>query len=272
MICIKCGKEVNETDKFCENCGHDLAKKSFIEFMKYKKYIISIFIVIVVLLVGFLGYQYYDSHKKLINPYRKYFAQIGVQYTQKDNNIVITDFINDSPADKSSLQKNDIILKVNNKTVNGLTLDEISNLIQGQVGKKVKLQVKRGDKIHNISIIRDNIGEYFEYRKGVYLNTKYLKYENGKYDYWTRTVPSQGKVDLTMHIVMDIKNQKFGYLKMDVYNSKGEFIENIINSDEKIKMYDIEPNTPIYTDYKFIKRIDDNSSNREKEQFKGFLE
>ena len=71
---------------------------------------------------------------------------------------------------------------------------------------------------------------------------------------------------------MDIKNQQFGYLKMDVYNSKGEFIENLINSDEKIKMYDIEPNTQIYNEYKFIKRIDNNSSDKEKAQFKGFLE
>ena len=59
------------------------------------------------------------------------------------------------------------------------------------VGENVKLQVKRGDKTHNISITRDNIGEYFEYIKGVY-----LKYENGKYDYWTRTVPSQGESGL----------------------------------------------------------------------------
>ena len=165
-----------------------------------------------------------------------------------------------------------MIIKVNNKKIKGLELDEISNLIQGQVGIKLKLQVKRNNKKYNISIIRDDIDEYFEYRKGVYINTKYLKYENGKYDYWISTVPSQGKVDLKIHILIDVKNQQFGYLKMDVYNSKGEFIDNVINSDEKLKMYNIEPNTQIYTDYKFIKRIDANSTEREKAQFKGFLE
>ena len=73
-----------------------------------------------------------------------------------------------------------------------------------------------------------------------------------------------------MQWISKIKN--LDIKKRDVYNSNGEFIENIINSDEKIKIYDIEPNMPIYTDYKFIKRIDDSSSNREKEKFKGFLD
>lgn len=282
MICIKCGKEVNDTDKFCENCGHDLTKKTFIElFIKYKKHVVLVFIVITVLLAGFLGYQYYDSHKKLVNPFKKYFARVGVQFTKKDNGIIITDFVKDSPADKSDLEKNDIILKVNHKNLNGLNTDEISKLIQGQANKKVILQVKRKDKIHNITVVRENIGDYyynFETGKNIY--TKYLKYDNGKYSFWVVELPKE-KINFGVKNctyvkyleIVDLKNQKIGLLETIYYDKN----DNVIKTDDytkngELKLDSIFPNSIGYLDYKMIKRIDDNSSEKEKEQFKGFLE
>jgi len=279
MICKKCGKEVSETDKFCENCGNNLTKKTLVEIIKeYKKQIFVLLIVITVVLAGYFGYQYYNSHKKLVNPYSKYFARIGVQYTKKDNNVIITDFIKDSPAYKSSLQKNDIIIKVNNKQVQGLTLEEISNLIQGCAGKKVKLQIKRKDKIYNILITREYTGDYYYvYEINDYIYTKYLKYDNGKYSFWVMQFPDN-KTDYeigdwkyaNLLIMIDVQNQKMGLLEANYYDKNDNIIKTY--KAEEIKLDDFHPNTAAYSYYKIIKYIDNKSTKREKEQFKGFLE
>lgn len=282
MICNKCGKEINENDKFCENCGNDLTRKTLVENIKeYKKQLSAIFITIVIILVGLFGYQYYDSHKKLVNPFKKHFARVGVQFIKKDNEVIITDFVKDSPADKSGLEKNDIILKVNNKNLKGLNTDEISKLIQGQANKKVTLQVKRNNKIHNISIVRENIGDYYyNFEVGQNIYTKYLKYDDGKYSFWVIQLPEERTNYVVKNWtyakvleIVDVKNQKIGISEAIYYDKNDNIIktENYTQKGET-KLDNFIPNSIGYLQYKMIKRIDDNSSDREKEQFKGFLE
>lgn len=63
----------------------------------------------------------------------------GPQY----NTYRISGVIRDSPADKSGLKKNDIILGVNGQSVEGLKLGELLQLIENG-GRKVTFGVKRG--------------------------------------------------------------------------------------------------------------------------------
>lgn len=283
MICRKCGKEVNETDKFCEHCGNNLTRKTFAEILKqYKRRILVIFIVFVAILVGLLSYQYYDSHKKFVNPYYKNLAKIGAYLNQDNGKVIITDFVKDSTSDKSDLQKGDIIVKIDGKKIDNLSLSQVITLLQGQVGSKVKIQVLRNNKKIIVPVQRGNIEEYYDYYySGQSVYTKYLKYDNGRYYFWLMQLPDDSTnfgvkncAYARAMLIIDIKNQKIGYQQVDYYDSKHNIIksENYADKSGKVELEDIKPNSKGYSLYEMIKRIDDNSSDREKEQFKGFLE
>lgn len=229
-----------------------------------------------------MGYYYYNSHKKLVNPYYKNLAKIGVFIKQEDGKTVIINFAKDSTSDKSDLKKGDIILKVDNKKVNNLSISQIVTLLQGQVGSKVKIEVLRKDKKLVILVPRGNIEEYYDYNYvGESIYTKYLKYNNGKYYFWLMQLPDDSTNFGIKNceyarglLIIDIKNQKIGYQQVDYYDNKHNIIksENYADKSGNIELVDIIPNSKGYYLYEMIKRIDDNSTDREREHFKGFLE
>ena len=84
---------------------------------------------------------------------------IGIYYGKTtDNKMVIVSPIKDSPAAKAGLLPGDEILKVDDYEVTSeSTLTDLSNIIKGEVGKSVKLKIKRGDQILEFDVPRENI-------------------------------------------------------------------------------------------------------------------
>jgi len=276
MICKKCGKEVNDTDKFCEFCGNNLTKKSISELIKeHQKLCIGLLITFVLLIIGGLYLAYYNTHPQFINPYQKNLAKIGAYIKQENNKFIITDFIKDSPSDKSDLRKGDLILKINNKNIDKLSLNKICALLQGQAGTEVKIQVLRDGKKVIVTVPRENVGEYYDYfYNGKSIYTKYLKYEKGKYYFWMKADGRNSNFGIKNYgygkvlSVIDLKKQEIGYIQMDLYDKNN----NLVQSFKEPVVETIRPDTFGYSLYEMIKRIDDNSTDKEKEQFKGFLE
>lgn len=276
MICKKCGKEVNDTDKYCENCGSDLTKKSMKELLsEHKKLLFGLFITIILIIVGGSCLLYHNSHPQFVNPYQKNLAKIGAALRQDNGKTIITGFIKDSTADKSDLQKGDVILKVNNKNIKKLSLYRIITLLQGQSGTKVKIQVLRNGKKITVFVPRENVGEYYDYfynGKSVY--TKYLKYEKGKYYFWMKAIGGDSNFGIKNYgygkvlSIVDLKKQEVGYIQMDLYDKN----DKLVQSYKEPFIEAIRPDTFGYSLYEMIKRIDDNSTDKEKEQFNGFLE
>ena len=276
MICKKCGKKVNDTDQFCENCGSNLTKKSVKELLsEHKKRLFGLVTIITLIIVGGLCLLYHNSHPQFINPYQKNLAKIGAALSQENGNTVIAGFIKDSTADKSDLQKGDIILKVNNKSIKKLSLNKIVTLLQGQSGTKVKIQVLRNGKKTTVSVPRENVGEYYDYfYNGKNIYTKYLKYDKGKYYFWMKVEGGDSNFGIKNYgygkvlSIVDLKKQELGYIQMDLYDKN----DKLVQSYKEPFIETIRPDTFGYSLYEMIKRIDDNSTDKEKEQFKGFLE
>ena len=70
------------------------------------------------------------------------FVGIGVQYTGNGLNLV-TRVYKDSPAEKGGLQPGDIFFEVDGLSVDGLTSDEIKEMIQGEPATNVDITVLR---------------------------------------------------------------------------------------------------------------------------------
>ncbi|WP_411678948.1 S41 family peptidase [Clostridium thailandense] len=74
------------------------------------------------------------------------YSGVGLQIQAKDDNIVIADMFEDSPAKKAGILPKDIIEKVDGKDVSGKELDKAATLMKGQEGTEVTLTLYRENK------------------------------------------------------------------------------------------------------------------------------
>jgi carboxyl-terminal processing protease len=93
-------------------------------------------------------YSYYLSptdYKLTQGNFQSSFGGIGATISMnKDKQPIVVDTIENSPAAKAGIQSNDIILGVNDKTTEGLTVEQVVSLVRGPVGTSVKLTLLRG--------------------------------------------------------------------------------------------------------------------------------
>ncbi|WP_019243055.1 MULTISPECIES: S41 family peptidase [Bacillus] len=87
------------------------------------------------------------------------FEGIGTEIGVEDDKIIIVSPYKNSPAEEAGLKAKDEILSVNDESVQGLNVQDVSVKIRGKKGSKVKLEIKRPGvtKILTFEIIRDTI-------------------------------------------------------------------------------------------------------------------
>lgn len=129
-----------------------------------------------------------------------YFVGIGVtiMYSDGYNQIIKVD--DSGPGDKAGLKVNDIILSIDGNSVKGVYGEELTSLIKGKSGSKVKIMIKRGNTTKTVTVKRDIIE--------IENVTSHLLEENGK---------------------------KIGYINVAVFasNTFKQFKKNLIRMEKK---------------------------------------
>ncbi len=84
---------------------------------------------------------------------------IGVTVLSQNGNVVVSQPIPDSPADKAGIKSGDIIVSANDVVLTGMVLDEAIEYIRGKEGTTVKITVKRSGMELPITfeIVRENV-------------------------------------------------------------------------------------------------------------------
>ncbi len=84
---------------------------------------------------------------------------IGAELMMRDDLVVVSSALKDSPAEKAGILPEDVILSVDGKPVDGLSLGEVVTLIRGPKDTTVKLTLARAKKTSPIelSIVRADI-------------------------------------------------------------------------------------------------------------------
>ncbi len=85
------------------------------------------------------------------------YVGIGVQYTSYNDVPTITRVFKGSPAEAAGLEEGDIFLTIDGKSVEGMSTDDIRNLVIGDEGTPVKFTILRGADEKEITVIRDAI-------------------------------------------------------------------------------------------------------------------
>lgn len=100
-----------------------------------------------------------QAYKELIIDTEGEFGGIGIEITIKDGLLTVVSPIEDTPAWKANIKPNDIIVKIDNETTKGITLNEAVKKLRGEPKTKVSITILRNDnkKIEDITLERDII-------------------------------------------------------------------------------------------------------------------
>jgi carboxyl-terminal processing protease len=71
------------------------------------------------------------------------FGGLGIEVTMEDGLVKVVSPIDDTPASKAGVQANDVIVKLDDEQVQGLTLNQAVDKMRGPEGSKIKLTIMR---------------------------------------------------------------------------------------------------------------------------------
>ncbi len=86
------------------------------------------------------------------------FGGLGIEIIIDEKFIRIVSPIDDTPAYKAGIKSGDLIIGVNDECIAGVSAEEALEKLRGKPGSKVKLKIKRGDKVpFDLVVVRDLI-------------------------------------------------------------------------------------------------------------------
>ncbi len=87
------------------------------------------------------------------------FGGLGIEVGMENGFVKVISPIDDTPAQRAGVQAGDLIIRLDDKPVKGMTLDEAVKLMRGKPGTEIKLTIVRDgvDKPLEIAVVRDII-------------------------------------------------------------------------------------------------------------------
>lgn len=148
------------------------------------------------------------------------FGGLGIEVGMEDGFVKVVSPIDDTPAARAGLQAGDLIVKINDTAIKGLTLAEAVELMRGPKGSKIRLTVVRGGtEPFDLTLVRDVIkvtsvrSEKVEDRFA-YVRVAQFQANTGRDLRRALTkLREEGKID---GIVLDLRNNPGGLLQASV--------------------------------------------------------
>ena len=112
--------------------------------------------------VASLGDKYADyynaeEYKEIMEDNSGEYGGIGTYVTQdkKTGSIILVNPFEGAPAYKAGLKAGDVLLKVDDKSVVGLSLDEVTSIMKGEAGTTVNIEINRDGKKLSFDVTRE---------------------------------------------------------------------------------------------------------------------
>ena len=150
------------------------------------------------------------------------FVGVGIEITQEEGVVKVVSPIEGSPADRAGLKPNDLIIKVDDTAVKGLSLNEAVKRMRGEPATKVMLTVFRKDenKTFAVTIIREEIKQQSVRGKLIepgYAWIRVSQFQERTVDDFVKKVNDLYEQDPKMRgMVLDLRNDPGGLLNAAV--------------------------------------------------------
>ena len=164
--------------------------------------------------------QYFDkkSYKEFREGTSGRFVGVGIEITQEDGLIKIVSPIEGSPAFRAGLKTGDLITKIDDAAVKGLSLNDAVKRMRGEPNTKVQLTILRKDESRSfpVSITREEIKTQSVKGKMVepgYGWIRLSQFQERTVDDFVRKVEELYKQDPAIKgLVLDLRNDPGGLL------------------------------------------------------------
>ncbi len=175
------------------------------------------------------------------------FGGLGIEVTMEAGLVKVISPIDDTPADKAGIKSGDYIIKLDNKQVKGLTLDEAVNTMRGKSGTPITLTIRRIDVDDPIivKIVRETIktkSVVSEVKENIgYLRLRSFNEKSGDELIDKIREISKSKPNITGYI-LDLRNNPGGLLSQaikisDAFLDSGEIVSTKGRDPKDIKVY-----------------------------------
>jgi carboxyl-terminal processing protease len=181
------------------------------------------------------------------------FGGLGIQVGMEDGFVKVISPIDDTPAYKAGLQAGDLIIRLDEKTVKGLTLNEAVKIMRGKPGTDIELTVVRegADKPMTFVVTRDIIKVKSVKNRMLDPGYGYIRISN----FQSRTAPQlleaindlkeKNKENLK-GLVLDLRNNPGGVLNAaaevsDLFINKGKLVYTEGRIDNSHYEYNAKP-------------------------------
>ncbi|MCX7241708.1 MAG: S41 family peptidase [Burkholderiales bacterium] len=179
--------------------------------------------------------QYFDkkSFKEFKEGTSGKFVGVGIEITQEDGLVKVVSPIEGSPAFRAGLKPNDLITRVDETAVKGLTLNEAVKRMRGEPNTKVLLTVYRKDenRTFTVTIVREEIKQQSVRAKNLepgYAWIRISQFQERTVDDFARKVEEIYKADPALKgLVLDLRNDPGGLLNAAVAVSSAFLPENV---------------------------------------------
>ncbi|MBT8126912.1 MAG: S41 family peptidase [Gammaproteobacteria bacterium] len=203
-----------------------------------------------------------DPHSTYLNPdeYNELrigtsgeFGGLGIQVGMEDGFVKVISPIDDTPAYKAGLKAGDLIIRLDEKTVKGLTLNDAVKIMRGKPGTDIELTVVREgeDKPLSFVVTRDIIKVKSVKNRMLDPGYGYIRISN----FQSRTAPQllqainnlkeENKAELK-GLVLDLRNNPGGVLNAaaevtDLFIDKGKLVYTEGRIDNSHYEYNAKP-------------------------------
>ncbi len=136
-----------------------LVKKYYVEPVDSQKLVYSSLKGMMKALDPFSAFFTPDEFKEFRTETEGEFGGLGIEITMEDHKLIIVAPIEDTPAWRAGLKPGDVILEINGKPVEKMSLIQAVKLMRGKPGTKVTLTIWRKglEKPFKVTIVRDII-------------------------------------------------------------------------------------------------------------------
>ena len=179
--------------------------------------------------------QYFDkkSFKEFKEGTSGKFVGVGIEISQEDGLVKVVSPIEGSPAFRAGLKPNDLITRVDDTAVRGLTLNEAVKRMRGEPNTKVVLTILRKDenRTFTVTVIREEIKQQSVRGKWIepgYAWIRINQFQERTVEDFAKKVDELYKQDPRMKgMVLDLRNDPGGLLNAAVAISAVFLPENV---------------------------------------------
>ena len=199
------------------------------------------------------NYLSQKDYKKLKVQTKGEFGGLGITVGVRDGALTVIAPIEGTPADKAGLEAKDIILKINDESTIGMTIDDAVAIMRGKVGTPIDLTIVREgeNKPIAIHIVRGIISIQSVYAKNIGDDITYIRvtsFDQKVVADVTKEIKKRKKT--TKGIILDLRNNPGGLLDQavgltDLFVDKGDIVSQKGRDASDNKTFSASPSTTI---------------------------